>query len=743
MSASSKLSVFVVLLLALAFSAHATLPGTTGHGRRSLAFKKKLHRDLAPPIFRAALGDGDLLSNVVRDDGGGTGAPTTGAPDTGLPSTGPPATVPPPSSTTPPTSSPSDTSPPTSSDPPQTSDAPVTTSAPPPSTTAPPDTQSSAPASSTQNCLFGIDILGLCLPEPPKSSDQPQSSTDPASSTAPTTSDPPPSTTDPASSTAPTTSDPPPSTTDPASSAAPTTSDPPPSTTAPPDTQSSASASSTQNCLFDVLGLCLPPPTSSNSPQSSGAPSSSGSASQIASITTTAPSLSVTGVVSSQSDSQSQVSQSLSFSVSGSITDSQSVTGSITASQPVSGSITASQSVSGSITASQSVATITFPSGISSTVSASLESDSTITSDATSSFTLAPQSQLSYVTETTLLFTSVPTSSAASQSDPDAPATTLSLSAIPSSASQAPLPSDLASRIYPPGDTPSPGSDYTLISVLFDSDLSWEFVANNVESQGQLFLWFPAVVQAALGIPADQTLTFALQVYVPSSYQGPDDVAQLLTTFLMWIPKPQVSTLANMIKVQSSPFYTTLGPPYSVLAQHVDAAFSITSVQDPNSDPGSGNNASGSSASTGGSSSNNKRTDTIIGVVSALGGLTLIILGILIFRSIKHRRELAHRRLSDPVAAYPDRSGRDFDQDSVGGQRRRSFYFAEDSLRGGGPAPAAAAAAAVAGPSSAAYGNEPVVEYSYRNSPDQMRERRPVVPGAISAPILQQSSLNW
>jgi hypothetical protein len=44
-----------------------------------------------------------------------------------------------------------------------------------------------------------------------------------------------------------------------------------------------------------------------------------------------------------------------------------------------------------------------------------------------------------------------------------------------------------------------------------------------------------------------------------------------------------------------------------------------------------------------------------------------------------------HRRLCDPNMPndlYPDPIGRDFDQDSVGRQRRRSFYFVENSLRG-------------------------------------------------------------
>ncbi|KAJ7202854.1 hypothetical protein GGX14DRAFT_653196 [Mycena pura] len=81
---------------------------------------------------------------------------------------------------------------------------------------------------------------------------------------------------------------------------------------------------------------------------------------------------------------------------------------------------------------------------------------------------------------------------------------------------------------------------------------------------------------------------------------------------------------------------------------------------------------------------------------------------------------LAHHRLSDApdVGARPP--GLEFDQD---GQRRRSFYFAEDSLRSGSAQDNAA------------------FEQS-RTSPNMM-QRRNVMPPANSTPILQQSSMNW
>ena len=68
------------------------------------------------------------------------------------------------------------------------------------------------------------------------------------------------------------------------------------------------------------------------------------------------------------------------------------------------------------------------------------------------------------------------------------------------------------------------------------------------------------------------------------------------------------------------------------------------------------------------------------------------------------------------VGARPE--NQDFDRDSLGGQRRRSFYYAEDSLRG----------AETAGPSDA-----------------MMRERRPQVvnPQMIGAPVLRDNTMNW
>lgn len=181
-----------------------------------------------------------------------------------------------------------------------------------------------------------------------------------------------------------------------------------------------------------------------------------------------------------------------------------------------------------------------------------------------------------------------------------------------------------------------------------------------------------------------------------------------------------------MIIDESSPFYTsTTGVPKE-LAQQVDPAFAVDSIADPISQSGSNGSTSSDHTGSSASSSSEVRRDAIIGVCSALGGIALCILIWLVVRNVKRRRETLHRRLSDPAVINGARApGTQFDQDSVGGQRRRSFYFAEDSLRG--------------------FAQTTDDEtYDHRVSPaGGMRERRQIVPSTISAPILRDNTLNW
>lgn len=230
---------------------------------------------------------------------------------------------------------------------------------------------------------------------------------------------------------------------------------------------------------------------------------------------------------------------------------------------------------------------------------------------------------------------------------------------------------------------------------------------------------------------ADSVSNYALEVWKPNSYTGPQDQSQLGTIWLAYIPSKQVDNLAQQLKASDSTFYTGLGTPYSTLAAHVDSSFGVDTVSPGDSDNsgsggGQGNGSTSDSDNTGSSSSSSKtREDAIIGVVASLGAIALIVLAFLIARAVKQRRELAHRRLSDamPVpGARPD--GQEFDRDSLGGQRRRSFYYAADSLRG--------------------FEDQGQTEaYDANMSPEGMRERRPVMPGMISTPVLRDNTMNW
>lgn len=283
----------------------------------------------------------------------------------------------------------------------------------------------------------------------------------------------------------------------------------------------------------------------------------------------------------------------------------------------------------------------------------------------------------------------------------------------------------MPARIYPgsqiAANTDLSGS--TPISILFDLDLSWQFETSSPDAPNQMFAYMPAVIANALGIDQSQVMTLYLQVYQPVSYQNASDVAQLATEYLAYIPSDSVEALAAQIKVKTSAFYTGSAGIGGALAGHVDSAFAINSVT-PGAGSGSSGSSGGSSSTTASSAASKTRQDAIIGVVSALGAIALAILALLLYRGYKRRQELAHHRLSDPVGARP--TGREFDQDSLGGQRRRSFYYAEDSLSGG-----------------QAQASDD--HYDYRANPNtsETRERRPVLTGQISTPYLQQSSMNW
>ncbi|KAI5116441.1 hypothetical protein M0805_006254 [Coniferiporia weirii] len=342
------------------------------------------------------------------------------------------------------------------------------------------------------------------------------------------------------------------------------------------------------------------------------------------------------------------------------------------------------------------------------------------------------ESQFSFLTQSSLLVSEVSTSTSVSGTtltDPDEPTTSVLIESVTSGATvtSAPLPSDLPSRIYPAEGGVSANDvneGYTPVSIMFDSTLGWEFVAKNTDSAAQIFAYFPTCLEVALGITSDQVKVFALQVWEPSTYTSTADADQLRTIFISYIPSENVTALEQSIRKKTSSLYTDTSGISAQLAQRIDASFSVTSVPDPISG-GANDSSSGSSSS---SSSDHTRLDAIIGVCSTLGGIALCILGFLVYRNFKRRQQAAHHRLTDSNVGGTPAPGQAFYCDSTGGQRRHSFYYAEDSLRG--------------------YAQDPIQHDVSSAGPSAgvgvgMRERRVVVPGTISAPILRDNTLNW
>ncbi|KAJ6471315.1 hypothetical protein C8R47DRAFT_1297800, partial [Mycena vitilis] len=285
--------------------------------------------------------------------------------------------------------------------------------------------------------------------------------------------------------------------------------------------------------------------------------------------------------------------------------------------------------------------------------SASSSQSTSTSATPTSSVVQSVASELTFIlTASSLALASVSSTSSLSLSDPDAPTTTISLTAsAPTALTTAPLPSGLPSRIYPPtGPIANPGGNYSFVSLLFDGYLGWDFVCTNDVSSTQLFALVPLLLASGGAVSTDDVKTFALQVRVPTDYTGPADQDQLQTLFLAYIPTAAVDPLELALKSRNSAFYTGASDPVAAqIAVHIVSAFALDSVADPN--PATGGSGSGGNAqdATAGASTSKTRQDAIIGVVTALGVIAVRVLVFLAFRAFRRRAELAHRRLSDPL----------------------------------------------------------------------------------------------
>ncbi|KZP01290.1 hypothetical protein CALVIDRAFT_455599, partial [Calocera viscosa TUFC12733] len=270
---------------------------------------------------------------------------------------------------------------------------------------------------------------------------------------------------------------------------------------------------------------------------------------------------------------------------------------------------------------------------------------------------------------------------------------------------------------------------------LFQAQLNWVFVVNNVESASQLFAFCPVLLANALGIDTDSVETVALEAYQPANYNGNED--ELLTVFLAYIPDDYVQYLQAQVQTKNSPLYYSSTGVAHQLAGFIDPAFPVTAMAAP---PPSGDTAASAS-----STSNTQRRDAIIGVVTAVGGILLLAALWFGRRWYKRRQETAHQQLpaNSPaasdispigsagigtgvgVAIAPERNS---PSPEMMHERRRSFFFAEDSLRGYMDPTATSTV-------------DPLHEYQQQQR--GTRRTSPIETHQISQPILRQSSLNW
>ncbi|KDN48290.1 hypothetical protein RSAG8_02882, partial [Rhizoctonia solani AG-8 WAC10335] len=337
----------------------------------------------------------------------------------------------------------------------------------------------------------------------------------------------------------------------------------------------------------------------------------------------------------------------------------------------------------------------------------------------TSSTSQALQSQFSFLTASSLVLPTMSTTSTSTQptviqTDPDAAMTTSTPATTQSGTPTTTIafPSALPTRIVPVGGVnPEKDTDqlkgYSLISLLFTNQLSWVFVTQHAEATGQLFAYTPQMIETALGLGDNQVKTFALQAFTPASFTG--DASEIRTMFLAYIPSDQSPLYSDQTSTIPAQLASLLDPSLPINAVSTGSSGTTT--------PSSGSNPSGSNGQTNVESTTDKsRRDAIIGVCTAFGVVFAAVIGFFIYKKAQRKREQAHR----PISPMYERGGRTPED------RPRSFFFAEDSLRG---YPNAAGAHAVTD------------DYNYRQAPSHRRV--PIQTSAISAPVLRESSLNW
>lgn len=269
----------------------------------------------------------------------------------------------------------------------------------------------------------------------------------------------------------------------------------------------------------------------------------------------------------------------------------------------------------------------------------------------------------------------------------------------------------------------------------------------------------------------DQVLTFAMQAFAPADYSG--DISQLSTVYLLYIPSDQVDALQQQLLTQNSPLYSDQAGIPKQISQQLDATFPVNAVGLDTTIVGTGASSNGSNSG-GADASAASRRDAIIGVCAAFGVILVAVVFWWVYKSWRRRQDKAHRRLTHDSAgmhqaggygattqsaygtvygAAPQRSGyaqphtplytttgapipnpfEDNSYEEDPDERRRSFFYAEDSLRG----------YTVPREEDQGITYTQVVRAQQGLAPNDGKRRAPIQASAISAPILRESSLNW
>jgi len=219
-----------------------------------------------------------------------------------------------------------------------------------------------------------------------------------------------------------------------------------------------------------------------------------------------------------------------------------------------------------------------------------------------------------------------------------------------------------------------------------------------------------------------------LEAYEPANYDG--DVDELLTLYLAYLNSTYVDDLQAQLLAPNSPLFSSSTGVAHQLAEFLDRSFPVRSVE--------GAPGGSAAATTSANNSANTRKNVIIGVFSAVAGILL--LAAIWYGRRWHRRHLeaAHQQLSDPAngtgspvgglgvpyGAYtPSRSPSPQSMH----ERRRSFFFAEDSLRGY--------------MSGSTRDIDPLHEYQTA-SQASVKRTSPISTHAISQPILRGATLD-